>query len=321
MDRALPGRMVDLIHEGVPATDLVTERADRAVWNALFATAASANLRGWHQWQWEDLIFDANSHLGQQARRRGRGKVRTPEQFVALLDKAWTSADGWLEEQPPAKNRDEMRAQGNERARAVLAVVEDPAALLTDAERAVLDVIARAVLDRNAAGKAFDRVMMPRHKLLPATGLGLTALRTALHRLDERGLLVLVEKGRPRGPAAKQKARANVYGLPTLSALRSAFRPIGVPEDGSVVPPAQICGAPSPETSGAPPQLFGAPSPATDPEAQMVTLTLSAPDPEQLAAALALVRREVDVHVQATRAEPAALPANVTPMPVRRKAS
>lgn len=321
MDRALPTWARHLICEGVPAADLATKRADRAVWTALLRTAASASVRGQHQWEWEDQLLAADSRLGQQARRHGRGKVRSPEQFMALLDKVWTRADQWLEEQDPAKNRDEMREQGNERAHAVLAAVEDPAALLSDAERAVLDVIARAVLDHNAEGKAFDRVMMPRHRLQPATGLGLTALRTALRRLEGRGLLVLVEKGRPRGAAARQKARANVYGLPTRAALYSAVRPIGVPEDGSVVPAALVCGAPTSERPGAPAQVCSAPSPATGPEAQMVTLTLSAPDAEQLAAALALVRREVDVQVRAAPAEAAGLPANVTPLAVRRKAS
>ncbi len=211
-----------------------SQSGDTAVWNALWRTAASANGRGWHQTDWEGLVRAPGQRLGEQAGRRGGNKFRTPRQIAELLDKVWTSADKWREEQGPAKTRDEMRRQGNERARIVLDIVESPAALLTDPERAVLAHAARTALAHNSRGKALDRVALPRAEMRARTGLGLTALRTTLRRLEGRGLLALVEQGLPRGPRGKACARQR---------LRPA-RTGGGPGPASSSTGRQVCGAP-----------------------------------------------------------------------------
>lgn len=335
MNRALPGRIRDLICDGVPPSALVKGRADRAVYNSVLSTAMSANVHGQHQIDWEDQLLAADSRLGQQMRRHGNGKVRSGEQVMQYLDKVWTKADALLEEAGPALTRDLMREQGNERARALLAAVEDPAANLSNSERAVLAHAAEAVLRYNEQGKAVDRVTLPRAQMLPhdvagqrieATGLGLTALRTALRRLADRNLLVLAERGEVRSKR-RPKPRANVYALPEPGTLRRAVYPLDVPEDGSVVPLAQISGAPVPAAPGAPAQISGAPTCTTDKEgpsmAVTLTVTVTAPDAEELAAALALLRRESSVQVQTTATTTdAPLPANVTALPRRgRRAS
>ncbi len=195
----------------------------------------------------------------------------------------WTSADKWREQQGPAKTPDEMRRQGNERARVVLDTVEDPAALLTDPDRAVLAHAAPTALAHNSRGKALDRVAAPRAEMLARTGLGLTALRTTLGRLEGRGLLALVEHGLRRGPRAGKPGRANVYALPEPEAVQALLPE--VPENRSVVPPAHLCGAPPPDQFGAPAHLCGAPAdnntevPEDD---QMVTMTVSAGTAAQL---------------------------------------
>jgi hypothetical protein len=103
----------------------------------------------------------------------------------------------------------------------------DPDRDLTDAERAVLEAVARIADERGS-----DRLTLSRAVLLDTSGLGLTALRTATRRLDERGLLMLTEPGRPR-----EKGRP-----PRASVYRLACRPN--PESGLAVPPARSSGAP-----------------------------------------------------------------------------
>jgi len=49
LNRALPGTMIDLIHNGVSTQEL-RYGGDRAVYNAAFKTAASATQRGWECW-------------------------------------------------------------------------------------------------------------------------------------------------------------------------------------------------------------------------------------------------------------------------------
>jgi hypothetical protein len=206
MDRALPSRMIDKIRDGVSPNDLA-KKGDRAVFNALVSTAASAQMRGWNLWDWEPLILEPKSHLGTQLRLKGGRRARTPMAIHKTLGEAWEKAWEWCTEKAPW-NAAEVRQVAQERGRAAKDVAADPDADLTDAERSVLSFAAAQSLDRGLL-----QVALPVRILIAATGLGLTALRTALKRLETKGLLTLVEAGKPRGPKAKM-ARANLYALP-----------------------------------------------------------------------------------------------------------
>lgn len=295
MNRALPATMVDLIRNGVHPVDLRRE-GQRAVWSALFRTAASAAQRGWDRWEWELLLAEPTSTLGRQAATRDGRRPRTTEATAKTLAAAWDRASIWATEQPPQWRRSEAVEQALRRADLLAELAADPDADLQHADRAVLAHAA----DR-ARALTSDRPALPRTQMLTATGLGLTALRTALARLEDSDLLVLAERGR-RAPSG---GRANLYRLareehPALALY--LYR-----ETRSVVPPGQVCSAPGVDLDGAPPQVCSAP---TSEDVQMVTLTLSAPDADSLAAALAALRGDARVvavehdQVRATGAEP-----------------
>ncbi len=320
VDRALPPSIIDLIHEGVTRADLASG-GDQAVWKALRRTAMSAAARGWERWEWEPLVLGRGRRLGDQARHRGVSKTLTPVQLAKRLDSAWTAAVDFLAGQPAAMSRSELRRQGNERAVALLAAVEDPDAALSNGERAVLAHAARSLLAHNGQGRALNRVALPRERMLEQTGLGLTALRTVLRRLQERGLLTLAEPGRRRAPGAR-RGIANLYALPTVEHLAAT---VMYRETRSVVPLAQLCSAPGPPPAGAPPHLCSAPQPDPAEEPRMVTLTLPAATPDVLAAALDALRRQGVQAVAAPAQQPGPTPepalSSAVPFPSTGRAS
>lgn len=240
--------MLDVIRDGVRPAELRRD-GQRAVWSALFRTAASAAQRGWDCWEWQELVQQPSSVLGRQVATRDGVRQRTPEATAKTLHDAWDRATAWASQQPPRWTRAEATAQAVRRADLVAELAADPAADLDPAQRAVLAHAAGL-----ARARGIDRVAMPRRDVLAATGLGLTALRTALARLDAQQLLVLAEQGK-RSPSG---GRANLYRLaredhPALALY--LYR-----ETRSVVPPAQVCGAPGVRADGAPPQVCGAPA-------------------------------------------------------------
>lgn len=288
--------MIDLIRDGVPPAQLRATGA-RAVWSALVRTAASAQQRGQPQAEWEALLSEARSHLGTQARlRNGKdGKERPARAHARTLASAWAAAGKWLAEQPPPFDREAAR----DRAEKVRDWTADADVPLPDAERAVLAHAAEVALHHGT-----DRPALPRTPMQEATGLGLTALRSALDRLGRDRLLVLEVRGRPGGPATRTR-RANCYRLPTDEAMH-AYLYRGT---RSVVPPGQVCGAPSLRTRGAPAQVCGAPNQKGP---LMVTLTLSAASPEALADAWAALHARRDVEVTEQSASTAV--GNVVPI-------
>lgn len=311
MNRSLPAPMVDLIRDGAHPANLRRE-GQRAVWSALFRTAASASQRGWDRWEWELLLQEPTSVLGRQASTRDGRRPRTKEATAKTLGDAWDRATIWASEQPPQWRREQAVEQALRRADLLAELAADPDADLRDTERAVLAHAA-------ARGRALssDRPALPRAQMLEATGLGLTALRGALDRLDDAELLVLAERGR----SSPHGGRANLYrlareGHPALASY--LYR-----ETRSVVPPGQVCSAPPVKHDGAPPQVCSAPAPTPE-ESPMVTLTLTAPDADALAAALAALRREHEV-VMVNTSMPttvnASMPDNVRPMRRQDRAS
>jgi len=291
VNRNLPGPMIDLIRDGVPPADLRRD-GQRAVWSALFRTAASAAQRGQDGWEWECLLREPSSVLGRQASTRDGQRLKTERSIAKTYAAAWDRATAWVSEQPAKWTKAEAEEQAVCRANLVAELAADPEVMLPQSSRAVL-----AYAANEARRLTSDRPALPRKEMLEATGLGLTALRTALARLDEMGLLMLAERGR-RGASSDS---ANLYqlarkGHPALAAY--LYR-----ETRSVVPPGQVCSAPRLDLDGAPRQVCSAPHPdaVTQPEPEgpsMVTLTITAPDADALAAALAALRREQDVAVR-----------------------
>lgn len=147
--------------------------------------------------------------------------------------------------------------------------------------------------------------------MLAATGLGLSALRLALARLESARLLVLEVRGHRRGPNAHESTpvRANAYRLGNELAM-STYQ---YPKNGSVVPQALFCSAPGDNVPGAPDLLCRAPH---EEGPLMVTLTLSAASPEALAEAWAALHASRDVQV--TEQSAPAAEGNV--LPIRRPA-
>jgi hypothetical protein len=249
MWRALPGRMIDLIHDGVPASDL-RAGGDAAVRKALVRTAMSAQTRGWSSFEWEAEILDARHNLGNQARlkrRRPRGRLDTQKALASAWDYAWECRT-----QTPAWSADDIRDKASDRASAMTNVVADADNDLTEAQRRVLLYAIQQTQDRGLL-----QVALPRQPMLTATGLGLTALRTALRHLESKGLLFLEERGKPRGQFARQP-RANLYALPEPEAIPSEYR---VPRP--VGPPRLPVGPPLNQGLGPPPFLWGPPTRST----------------------------------------------------------
>lgn len=291
MNRALPGWAVDLMRHGVHPLELHRD-GQRAVWSAMFRTAASASQRGWDSWEWECLLREPSSVLGRQAATRDGRRLRTEQAISKTYAAAWDRATAWVTEQPTQWRHGQAVEQALHRADLLAELAADPDAELPPTSRAVL-----AHAASEARRLTSDRPALPRQQMLAATGLGLTALRTALTKLDEAGLLILAERGR----RAASGGRANLYQLaredhPALASY--LYR-----ETRSVVPPGQVCSAPPDDLDGAPAQVCSAPRSepvsTTSPEGpRMVTLTITAVDGEALAAALAALRREQDVAVQ-----------------------
>jgi hypothetical protein len=242
MNRALPGPKIDLIRDGVPLIEL-KEAGDRAVYNALFRTAASACQRGWDFWEWEVLVLEAKSQLGNQARLKGGRTQRSKSDLRKLFDSVWEAATKWVTEQPKPWDSDATREEAKDRAALLLTVVEDADAPLKESDRNVLIYAAELAVERG-----MDRVALPWRAVKEGTGLGERTVKNALRRLDHVGLLVLAERGRAGGSRTKER-RANLYRLATADGV-SAYQYRGT---RSVGPAAQVCGTPSEDEHGTPP--------------------------------------------------------------------
>jgi hypothetical protein len=325
VNRALPGWAVDVIYDGISESEL-QERGDRAVWAALRRTAMSAHVRGWPESEWSAYVLTAPRRLGQQVRLH-RGKPRGPVEIDKQLRKAWTSAVTYLSARPAVMAAEEVARRGTERAAAALEVVADPAARMTEAERAVLADAAREILRLQQEGKNVDLAPMPRRGVARRTRLSERTARTALQRLTDRGLLQLAVPGRRGAPGAmrgdgRPEALAGLYRIPDPVTLA---RLLYVPVNGSVGRGVQVSGTPTADPLGTPAQISGTPSqPDQSEEPAVVTLTLTAPDAAALAAALAALRREGDVAMvvdTTATTKNNTMPDNVRPLRRQKRAS
>jgi hypothetical protein len=306
LDRALPGPMVDLIRDGVAAKEF-RRRGGKAVFSALVRTAASAAQRGWDAWEWEEFVVHPASTLGRQVRLRDGVKARTAKGVRKLLDDAWESATAWLSEQPPAFSRVQMAAQAQSKADALMRKAEDPGFSLLEQDRRVL-----AYACDQARSRGMDRVALPWRTVAKETGLGERSTKNALQRLHDKGLLTLVERGRP----GTHQPKAALYAL----------APVPVPVNGSVGPAAQICGTSEDNASGTPftasPSSVGPPHvDASIDKQNKVTLTLTADSPEALERTLQLLAQERSVDVTPASSDSLVGHDNVTPLRRTRRAA
>ncbi len=327
LDRALPGHVIDRIRDGVPPAELrATDGSGggRAVWKALVSTAASAWQRGWDREEWEALLDEPASRLGAQSRTKDGTRPLTPAARAKTLGDAWNQAQEWVSTRPAPNDRADMRKQAESRARALLRVVEDPAADLRDVDRAVLAYTADLALTRG-----IDRLALPWREVMASTGYGERAVKNALRRLTERQLLTHTDPGRAGGPEAKRR-RAALYRIPDPEALVAAALHL-YPETGSVGPPRQVYGTPPDSSAGTRARSMG-PVADRDQEEQRIqqqvaittTSGLGGPSVEELAKLAALLeqhgytlRFEEPAPDRARLAAPKALllsPNNVTPL-------
>jgi hypothetical protein len=265
MDRALPGHMVDLMHDGACSADLKA-KGDRAVYAALLRTAASAVQRGWPYPEWADLVMNPRHELARQAQLkngRPRGRLGT-EKF---LRQAWDKAAAWVATTEKPFNGGDAEVEASRREELAMLAVADADRPLSENQRKVLAFVAQ-----RAARIGTLRVAVPRLMLQQQLGLGATAARNALDRLCRLGYLELVEQGRPGGTRTKHR-RANVYAV--ASELPIAVTS-PVPETGMWCPLALSSSAPFATDSGAPALASGAPDTENErKERPVITLTCS----------------------------------------------
>jgi len=208
--RALPGKWVDLVHDGVPEDDLRVRGHDPAVWSALVSVAMSAANHGWTESMFLDLVLDSRRRLGHQAQLKN-AKPRGRKQTIDLLDKAWMQAQGNVRANPTYSSTD-LQSVALRRIQAAIESLEVQASNLTQAEHLVIDFI----LDRLRESASLE-LAISRQAFIDGTGLGKTAVGTAQRGLQAKCLLVQVERGVPSGPKASRR-RASVWALPPVAA-------------------------------------------------------------------------------------------------------
>ncbi|WP_369132020.1 hypothetical protein [Modestobacter sp. I12A-02662] len=183
---------------------------DVAVYNALVRTALAAVNAHWDYSEWHAELDKRSSHLGNQAATKRNRENRPREQLEKMLQKAWDAAVVIAAERPPFD--EEARAAHVAKFRTWLS---DPACPVSENQRLVLDAVARRAAVLNVTSPSCST-----RYLLGETGLGLTALRTALRRCLDAGLLVQLEKGQPWAKSrSRASCRAAVYRLPPVEAL------------------------------------------------------------------------------------------------------
>ncbi len=233
LDRALPGPMIDLIRDGV-APQQLTAAGAKAVYKAVWRTAASACQRGWDQWEWEELLFQPQSRLGQQVKLRDGGTPLSAARVRATLDRVWDQATAWANEQEPPATRQELLLRARPNLTAARRKLEDPEASLTDADRRVL-AFACSEIER----RGLERVTLPWRAVRDATGLGERTVKNSLRRLVSSRHLLIAVVGRSGSGTGR---RATIYRLPDVP----------VPEVGSMGPAAELYGTPALMVVGTP---------------------------------------------------------------------
>ena len=209
LNRALPGRYIDLMRDGVTPADL-RAHGDKAVWRALLRTAHSAQIRGWDVVEWECLILEDRNQLARQIRTRRDGRPKPQRTVEKTLSKAWDAA--WEHRTTnPTMDRADVAETAKERAAIALDVAAEADNDLRDAERAVLAYAARLTTERGLL-----QVDLAWRTVMESTGLTERRTKNALRDLERRGLLRLVERGRAGG----EQGEARTQGQPLRTPVR-----------------------------------------------------------------------------------------------------
>lgn len=267
--------MIDLIRDGVHAAELKA-RGDRAVFTALVRTAASAQLRGWSDLEWQHLVLEPKSRLGRQASLRRGEKPKKPLVVIKMLDDAWNTAWEWRTTQPEAWTPDEARVEAQRRASQILAATGDPDAALRDSDRAILEHACRQAIERG-----MTRVALSWRDIVAVTGVGERSVKNGLRRLIDAGWLTLDVRGVAAVDPGRRKA--TLYSLP-------ASLPLYAGEPGLWDPLSQTYGTPHENGPLGPPhRSMGPPAqPPTRENPDMSSLNLTL-DPEERRAVLAVL--------------------------------
>ncbi|MGK5112801.1 hypothetical protein [Geodermatophilus sp. CPCC 205506] len=235
---------------------------DTAIYNTLIRTAMAAVNAGWLYSEWHTELSKRGSGLGMQVATKRNGDDRPAAQVQKTLQRVWDRAVDRVEENPALDEA--ARAAYIAEYRTWLA---DPGCPASDNQRVVLDAIAR-----RAAELKVTSPNCPRRYLTAATGLGLTAVRTALRQCIDRGLLVQVEKGQAWAKGRKREnCRAAVYRLPRVESLPGANQ---CPASGASGAPPTV---PPPVEVAAAPLISGAPQPVPSADTAPGSLTSGAP--------------------------------------------
>jgi hypothetical protein len=103
----LPGKTTDLARDGLRPRDLSRNNLYRAA----CAVALSAINSGWTFVDFDALLAERGSALGNQIRSGGRGRPdQTPREVRRLLRRAWTSAERKIAASPPHAPVEEVKA-------------------------------------------------------------------------------------------------------------------------------------------------------------------------------------------------------------------
>jgi len=247
--RSLPAWATDLVRDGLPAQALARE-GHKAVYNALVKTACSAQQRGWSEVDWSYFLDEPGSELGRQNRCDAGRRPINPSIVRGRTNKAWAAAKQWLDDADSPWTADQASEHARALASTLRSSVIDGDLDLSDNERVLLAHVAEV-----AEARGSDRLTLPRAGLLQGSGLGLTALRTALARLADRGVLTLVSSGAVRTKGKPR--RANVY---QLTALSQSGNPVSGAPGQLAVPPGSV-----------PLAVSGAPSTSQEPEGSSMT--------------------------------------------------
>lgn len=229
--RAMPGWAVDRIRDGVPSSELRAHGGTKAINGALVSVAMSAIQAGQTWPEWHAALTSPESNLGRQSHLDRRRRDIGPRQHLKNLQSAWRRAESRIAESPPFSADDVRR-----RARRLL---DDDPMIPWTATRCTVDRLVFRHAIGEAAARGHTRPTLPVRSITETTGVSKSAAARSLNRLTEAGLLQLHRRG-DRGADSK---RAAVYVVVPLTL------PIGRWSYGPYVPPDQtLCPTPQPAT-------------------------------------------------------------------------
>ena len=234
--RNLPAVLTDLIRDGNTAQQLETN-GHIGIRTSILRTASSAIQRGWSEEEWIALLEEPESKLGTQFREtyHKRQIIKQPK-FIIELGKLWSKSEQWLASRPPAYTHRQIEEELDR----IRETMEGSGLGPTDRT-----ILTTAITIAEANGTT--RPALPRRLLMESTGLGLTATRNSLARLERAGWLELAVPGRSGRPKEGEPGKANLYRL---------LAPVGTPKHGLWCPPKKA--PPAPDLFyGAPPEKPG----------------------------------------------------------------